>query len=114
MLGPLFPSEYRKKAYIQNFEGGGFGGPKILYAGFLRVLFSTREEKASCPQNGSPAIPGPEMTLPIVWVPGIVGLFLQEKNSLPIKFLVFYRGGNFGLAEVPILLLWARGFSERN
>ena len=28
MLGPLFPSEYRKKAYIKNFEGGGLRGPK--------------------------------------------------------------------------------------
>ena len=40
-LVPLFPSKYRKKkAYMKNFEGGGLGGPKILYAEFLRVLFS--------------------------------------------------------------------------
>ena len=38
-LGPLFPSKYSKKAYIKNFERGGLGGPKILYAEFLRVLF---------------------------------------------------------------------------
>ena len=40
-LGPLFPSKYRKKAYIKNFERGGLWGPKILYAEFLRVLFCT-------------------------------------------------------------------------
>ena len=38
-LGPLFPSEHRKKAYIKNFEGGGLGGRKILYAGILRMPF---------------------------------------------------------------------------
>ena len=27
-LGPLFPSKYRKKAYIKNFEGGGSCGPQ--------------------------------------------------------------------------------------
>ena len=38
-LEPLFPSRYRKKAYIKNFERGGLGGPKILYAELLRVRF---------------------------------------------------------------------------
>ena len=28
MLGPLFLSEYRKKAYIKNFDGGGSWGPQ--------------------------------------------------------------------------------------
>ena len=27
-LGPLFPSNYRKKVYIKNFEGGGSWGPQ--------------------------------------------------------------------------------------
>ena len=40
-LGPLFPSQYRKKVYIKNFGGGVLGGRKILYAEFLRVLFCT-------------------------------------------------------------------------
>ena len=35
-LGSL--SKYRKKVYIKNFERGSLGGPKILYAEFLRVL----------------------------------------------------------------------------
>ena len=39
-LGPLFPSKYRKKAYVKNFErGGGCGGPKILCAESLGALF---------------------------------------------------------------------------
>ena len=32
MLGPLFPSEYRKKSLHKEFWGGGLGGPEILYA----------------------------------------------------------------------------------
>ena len=38
-LGPLFPLKYRKKACIKNFERGGLGGPQVLYAEFLCVLF---------------------------------------------------------------------------
>ena len=51
-LGPLFPSKYRKKAYIKNFEGGDLGGPKILYAEFLRVLSFALEKRSKFPCYG--------------------------------------------------------------
>ena len=35
---------------------------------------------------------GPEMAAPILWAPGIFGLSLQEKNSMPMKFLVLAGG----------------------
>ena len=56
---------------------------------------------------------GPEMAAPVLWAPGILGFFLQEKTPMPIKFLLL--GGGSGLfleggVGVPILFLWARGF----
>ena len=40
MFGACFPfSKYSKRAYIKSFEGGGLGGPTIIYAEFLCVLF---------------------------------------------------------------------------
>ena len=58
----------------------------------------------------SPAILGPKMAAPILCVPGIFGFFLQEKTSMPIKFLVL-GGGVFGLwgAGGGYLGLGARG-----
>ena len=38
---------------------------------------------------------GPEMAAPILWAPGILGFFLQEKTPMPIKFLPL--GGGSGL-----------------
>ena len=54
------------------------------------------------------AILGAEMAAPTLWTPRISALFLQENLS---SFKIF-RGGILGLGrgEVPILLLWARGF----
>ena len=44
MFGASFPFRIKEKAYIKNFEGG-LGGPKILYAEFLRVFFRTWNKK---------------------------------------------------------------------
>ena len=52
-LGPLFPSKYRKKAYIENFERGGvLGAPKFFMLNFFACFFRYRQkmvfsEKAS-------------------------------------------------------------------
>ena len=62
------------------------------------------------------AILGPEMGASILWTPGKNAFFLQEK-PMSIKFLVFAGGGIWGFGGgggVPILFLWARGFSEQN
>ena len=64
-----------------------------------------------------PVILGPEMAAPILWAPGIFGLFLLE-NPHAHKIPPFRGGGGVlgffrrGGVEVPILFLWARGFSE--
>ena len=46
-LWPLFPSKYRKKAYIKNFEGGGSWGPQNSFCRISsRALFALdREQK---------------------------------------------------------------------
>ena len=61
-----------------------------------RKVTDTKFRESVMSANFSPAVPGPEMAVPILWAPGISGLFLQEKNSMPIKFLafrVFFFGG---------------------
>ena len=40
-----------------------------------------------------PVILGPEMAVPMLWAPGILWFFLQEKTLHPIKFLTL--GGVF-------------------
>ena len=60
-----------------------------------------------------PVILGPEMAAPILWAPGIFGLFLLE-NPHAHKIPPF-RGGVLGFfrrggVEVPILFLWVWGF----
>ena len=48
------------------------------------------------------------MAAPILWAPGKIAFFLQA------HYIPCFRGGGgffFG-GEVPILFLWARGFSE--
>ena len=62
-----------------------------------------------------PAILGPDMTALILWAPGIFWFFLLE-NPHAHKIPPVRRVGS-GLfrrrVEVPILFLWARGFSDR-
>ena len=61
-----------------------------------------------------PVILGPEMAAPILWVPGIFWFFLLE-NPHAHKIPPFRGGSGFfrrGGVEVPILFLWAWGFSE--
>ena len=41
------------------------------------------------------AILGPEMGAPILWTPGKNAFFLQEKQTMPLKF-PFLGGGLFG------------------
>ena len=41
-----------------------------------------------------PAIPGPEMAVPILWAPSIFWFFLQERTPMPRKFLLL--GGVLG------------------
>ena len=60
------------------------------------------------------AILGPEMAAPILWAPRISVFFLQE-NLHVHKIPRFGGEGILGLGGwggVPILFLWARGFSE--
>ena len=63
-----------------------------------------------------PVILGPQMAAPILWAPGIFGLFLLE-NPHAHKIPPF-RGGSWffleGGVEVPILFLWAWGFFRKN
>ena len=53
------------------------------------------------------AILGPEMGAPILWTPGKMRSFCRKNHVRKIPLL----GGGFGGGEVPILFLWARGFS---
>ena len=38
MFGASFPFKIQEKGLHKEFRGGSLGGPKILYAEFLRVL----------------------------------------------------------------------------
>ena len=39
-MGPLFPSKYRKKAYIKNFEGGVLGAATFFMLNFFACFFA--------------------------------------------------------------------------
>ena len=62
------------------------------------------------------ALLGPEMGASILWTPGKCVLSAGKK-PMSIKFLILGGGGGFGVLgggewTVPILFLWARGFSD--
>ena len=62
-----------------------------------------------------PVILGPEVAAPILWAPGFFFWFFLLENPHAHKIPPF-RGGGVGFfwkggVEVPILFLWARGFS---
>ena len=75
-----------------------------------------KSEKKPHVRNFLPVILGPEMAAPFLWAPGIFWFFLLE-NPMPIKFLLLGGGGVVGFleggGEVPILFLWAWGFSDK-
>ena len=62
-------------------------------------------------RNFPPSILGPEMAAPILWAPGIFGLFLLENHAHKIprfRRCFFLEGG----AEVPILFLCRKAFQS--
>ena len=110
--GSHFTPKFRGRPSKKTIEQGISDTPSPKFWG---RICHTQIRKILVSVKFVSAILGPEMAAPILWTPGKMRPFCRKNHVHKIPR--FFGGAGFwvlGGGEVPILFLWARGFSEQN